>query len=424
MALLTCVVFVLWLQLGVGGATVTDYVDDLVTVFAALLATVLCVRARARVRAGTELQQKQPSTEPQQKQPSTEPQQKQPSTEPQQKQPSTELQQKQPSTEPQQKQMARFWTLLACATACWTLAEVIWAVYDLILGENVPVPSWADIGYLSAIPLSVAALLAHPAAHGTSTRKARTVFDGLVVATALLFLSWTLLLGPLWRSTDLTTAGGLVSLAYPFGDIVIVFFIVLVVRNMTSGSRLSLWALLGGLLAMALSDSFYTYLTELTTYSTGSAIDTGWVVAYLGIALSAYFFDPADAPVPAPAPAFADDPPPAPTLVALISPLLPVLLALTVAGVQLKLGHHLDRAAWIMAFGLIALVLVRQALLVLELLAPHPGSDARLMDRLALAALGGSAANSSDTLRPAPHAGSGPAQPVVTPAVHHRYEEL
>ena len=53
------------------------------------------------------------------------------------------------------------------------------------------------------------------------------MFDGLVVATALLFLSWTLVLGPLWRSADLSTWAGVVALAYPFGDVVIVFFIVL-----------------------------------------------------------------------------------------------------------------------------------------------------------------------------------------------------
>lgn len=60
-------------------------------------------------------------------------------------------------------------------------------MYDHVLREEVPVPSWADVGYLSS----------------------------------LLFLSWTFVLGPLWQSTDLTTAGGLVALGYPFGDVVV-----------------------------------------------------------------------------------------------------------------------------------------------------------------------------------------------------------
>src|ERR1700684_1126298 len=69
-----------------------------------------------------------------------------------------------------------------------------------------PVPPWADVGYLSAIPLAVAALVVHPATRGSGTRKVRSLFDGLVVATSLLFLSWTLVLGPLARSADLSTS--------------------------------------------------------------------------------------------------------------------------------------------------------------------------------------------------------------------------
>jgi hypothetical protein len=57
--------------------------------------------------------------------------------------------------------------------------------------------------------------------------------------------------------------------------------------------------------------------------------------------------------------------------------------------VEIRLGQHLDRAAWLMAFGLIALVLARQGLMVLELLAPSRDANAGLMQRLTHAALGG-----------------------------------
>jgi len=218
----------IWIGLHVGGARVTLWVDDVATPLAALIACVLCLRARAR-HGG---------------------------------------------------RMRLFWSLLGCATASWTLAEVVWGYYALILNVEVPVPSWADLGYLSAIPLAVAALVVHPATRGGGTRRARSVLDGLVVATALLFLSWTLVLGPLWRSADLSTWTGVVALAYPFGDVVIVFFIVLAIRGMTGGDRLSLWCLLVALLVMALSDSTYSYLTEVGRYTGADVIDTGWVAAY------------------------------------------------------------------------------------------------------------------------------------------------
>jgi len=323
-----------WIGLRIGGARVTLWIDDGATPLAALIACVLCFRARAR-HSG---------------------------------------------------RMRLFWTLLGCATACWTFAEVLWGYYALILDVEVPAPSWADLGYLSAIPLTVAALVVHPATKGSGTRKARSVFDGLVIATALLFLSWTLVLGPLWHTANLSTWAGIVNLAYPFGDVVIVFFIVLAIRGMTGQGRLSLWCLLGALLVMALSDSTFTYLSDVASYSSSSGhlIDIGWIAAYLGIALAAFSSRPSGAVARA-----VEDSDSGPSLASLIAPLLPVLLALTVAAVQIRLGHHLDRAAWLMAFALIALVLVRQGLMVLELLGPGRDADAGLMQRLTHAALGG-----------------------------------
>lgn len=326
--------FAAWIGLRIGGARVTLWVDDVATPLAALVACVLCVRARARHRGPMRL----------------------------------------------------FWSLLGCATASWAFAEIIWGYYALILDADVPVPSWADVGYLAAIPLTVAALLVHPATRGSGTRRARWVFDGLAVATALLFLSWTLVLSPLWHGADLSTWAGIVTLAYPFGDVVIVFFIVVTIRGMTSGDRRSLWCLLAALLAMALSDSTFTYLTDVANYPGGSLIDTGWIAAYLGIALAAVSSRPGGAVVPRAESS-------GPSLASLISPLLPVLLALSVVAVELRLGHHLDHVAWLMAFGLIVLVLARQGLVVLELLAPGRDTRAGPMRRLVDAALGGSGAD-------------------------------
>ncbi len=280
--------------------------------------------------------------------------------------------------------------MLGLAMASWTLAEIVWGYYALILEVEVPVPSWADLGYLSAIPLAIAALVIHPAITGGRTRKARSVLDGLVVATALLFLSWTLVLGPLWHSADLSTWGGVVAVAYPFGDVIMVFFIVLVIRGMTGGDRLSLWCLLAALLVMALSDSTYTYLSEVANYTAGDPIDTGWIAAYLGIALAAYCSRPIGASVRAVEYS-------GPSLSSLVAPILPVLIALGVIAVEVRMGHHLDRAAWLMAFALIACVLARQGLMVVELLTPRADAPADLLQRLTHAAVGGTGAAQKST---------------------------
>jgi hypothetical protein len=249
----------------------------------------------------------------------------------------------------------------------------------LILNTAVPVPSWADLGYLTAIPLAAAALLAHPALRRRSTGKIRAVLDALGLASALFLLFWTLLLGPLWHTSDLGTLGGLVALAYPLGDIVIVFLIVLVISGTTNRRQPDLWLLFTGLLAITCSDATYSYLTEVKQYSTGNLIDIGWLVGYLAIALAAHSAHAQDA-IEAPS----EQPRLSPA--AIVVPSLPLLAALGFTAVGTQLGHRLDHTALTTAFTLVILVLLRQALLAIDLV---PGRDrqAAIEDRL-LAAVG------------------------------------
>jgi diguanylate cyclase len=327
LAVLTLLVFAVWVGTGVGGKNVVSYVDDLVTAAAALASTAACVRA-ATTNGG---------------------------------------------------RRRLFWALLAAATTAWSLGEVLWAVYDLILRTAVPVPSWADLGYLSALPLAAAALLVHPALRGRSTGKVRVLLDALALASALFLLSWTLLLGPLWHSADLSTLGGLVALAYPVGDLTIVFLIVLAIRGSAQRTRPDLWLLLAGLLAISCSDAIYGYLTEVKQYSTGNLIDIGWVIGYLAIALAARSTHAQEDIEMRPAV-------PRLSQAAIVVPFLPLLAALGFTALRAELGHRLDHTGVATAFTLVAVVLARQALLVADLRPRHDRHPA-IGDRL-LAAVG------------------------------------
>jgi diguanylate cyclase len=299
--------FFLWLAFHVGGHSgVVDF-DDTVTALAALSAAVACLFAGLR----------------------------------------------------QQGAGRRFWMLMALALGAWTCAEVIWGVYDLVLHEAVPVPSWADVGYLSAIPLAAGALLSHPGLRAGGRHRGRAMLDGLAIGLAVLLVSWTFVLGPLWRHTDLTTAGGIVALAYPFGDVLIMFLIILSIRSMESAGRRALLWVLVGLAAMAVSDSIYAYLVEVGRYSTGNFVDIGWVVGYLAIAVGAS--GAAGVVVRAPSDASGEA-----SLLSLVTPYVPVLLALSVVTVELELHHRMDRFSWLTSFGLALLVIARQALALLD----------------------------------------------------------
>ena len=159
-AVLATAVFAAWLQWRIGGETSVRYVSDYGQILAPLAAAATCLHIGLRRR-----------------------------------------------------ERRVFWWLLAGSCGAWMSGQLIWTVYDLARPEGPPIPSWADVGYLAFIPLAAGALLCHPGIRGSGMRKARSLLDGLAIAVALLFLSWTSVLGPLWRSSDLTTLGGLVTLA-------------------------------------------------------------------------------------------------------------------------------------------------------------------------------------------------------------------
>jgi hypothetical protein len=273
------------------------------------------------------------------------------------------------------------------------LGEVIWTAYDLSGSGGPPVPSWADVGYLTFIPLAVGALLWHPGLRGGSgVRKARSLLDGFAIAVALLFLSWMYVLGPLWRTGDLTTLGGMVTFAYPVGDVVIAFFVLLALRQMRTGDRLGLWCLLAGLIALALADSTYAYVAEVKGYTTGHLLDVGWFAGFLAIALGALASHVRGLPERADSSLRA--------LPSLVAPLLPMFVALIAAAISINLGRHLDRVALAMVFTLILLALVRQALLVLDFVTVGGGEE-KVVDRMARAALSG-AVSAAGTDQPSP----------------------
>src|SRR5687768_8748305 len=51
------------------------------------------------------------------------------------------------------------WLLFGGAAGAWTAGQLVWDTYELVLGITVPFPSPADIGYLAFGPLMIAGLI-------------------------------------------------------------------------------------------------------------------------------------------------------------------------------------------------------------------------------------------------------------------------
>ncbi len=234
--LVVVVCFVAWMQLQIGGARVTTAVDDFGEAVAAFAAAVCCGIAAWRNVGRSRLG----------------------------------------------------WVLLSASAAVWGVGEVIWSVYEVGMGIAVPYPSAADAGFLGAIPLAAAGILAFfTAPRGTATRL-RLWLDGAIVFLALLFVAWELGLKAVYETVGNAPLHKIIDLAYPVSDIFIVTILVLAIRRATNEAQGRLLLLLGGLAANSASDSAFSYLTANGAYgANGNVLDAGWVAGYLMIGIAA-----------------------------------------------------------------------------------------------------------------------------------------
>jgi hypothetical protein len=143
------------------------------------------------------------------------------------------------------------------------------------------------------------------------------------------------------------------SLAYPASDVVMVSLVVILLARAGRRSRASLSLVMAGIVAFAIADSAFAYMTQLNSYTNGTVLDTGWVAGYLLIGLGAL------RAVCVPSTQATE---PRVTTLSLVAPYVPVLAVLAVTAVELLRGLRLGFVDWIMVLTLALLVLGRHVL--------------------------------------------------------------
>jgi signal transduction histidine kinase len=175
----------------------------------------------------------------------------------------------------------RAWRLLGSAALAWGLGQVVFTVLEL-RGDEPHVPSLADAGFLTALPLLIAGVLAFPTAPMRATARLRTLLDGLLIAASLLFVGWATVLGDAFsHNVTSTTLERVVCLAYPLGDIVAgTIALVLLTRSRGRGVvHLSMIA--AAVFSLLIADLGFAYRYLTGSYDSGAMIDAGWVLGWL-----------------------------------------------------------------------------------------------------------------------------------------------
>src|SRR5215208_5273760 len=273
--------------------------------------------------------------------------------------------------------------LLGLGILCWVLGQAIFTFYEWVLGQPPPLPSIADIGYLSVYPFLLLGILLLPARPIPVASRTRIALDGLMIMTGAVTFSWYFILGPVMQQGSETILAKAVSSAYPLADIVLIACLIILASRPEEHTLLPAVSLLAvGLILIVVADSNFAYWSLHDAYATGTLPDVGWSLGYMLVALGAF----AARPAPSEEETTSSEPGDTPSTVSTLTEqrvwtsLLPYVLVPAVGVLVVYAwrtsagGSSLATGVYIGGAVLISLMLLRQPLTIVE--------NARLYNRL------------------------------------------
>ncbi len=179
--------------------------------------------------------------------------------------------------------------LLGLGIISWVLGQGLFTYYEWLLHKPPPLPSLADVGYLSVYPFFLLGILLLPARPVPIASRTRLALDGLMIMTAAVTFSWYFILGPVMQQGSETTLAKIVSSAYPLADIVLIACLVILAARPEEQTLLPAVRLLAlGLTLIVVADSNFAYWSLHDAYATGTLPDVGWSLGYMFVALGAF----------------------------------------------------------------------------------------------------------------------------------------
>ena len=169
------------------------------------------------------------------------------------------------------------WGVLALAQLCFTTADTLWAVLEIGLGE-LPFPSIADLFYLLFYPLFLLGILLLPMRRLTPDGWLKVTLDMSIV-----ILIWSFLLVPqMAAGAGDPLINQLVTLAYPVGDLLLLWVLLLLLHSIPDGKNHQPLVLIAiGVGLMIIADYIYAYQALQETYASGGWLDLCWTITYL-----------------------------------------------------------------------------------------------------------------------------------------------
>ena len=179
----------------------------------------------------------------------------------------------------------RAWRRLAIAFSCWWAGDVIWMVYELVLRQE-PFPSLADVGYLAFYPCAAWALLSFPSPTRRRSDWTKLGLDAVTVLLCAAMGIWYLVVGPTVHDQPSQGLAMALNLAYPIGDLLVLFGVIVTLMRRSAAHDWSLRILVAGAGALVIADVAFAHLSLAGEYE-GGIPDAFWAAAWCLFFLSA-----------------------------------------------------------------------------------------------------------------------------------------
>ena len=174
-------------------------------------------------------------------------------------------------------------TLLSLGLIAWGLGQMVWSYYVIFTSNSVPFPSFADLGYITAVPLWALGIIGLSKATGAKygLKKKSRMLGALVLPFILAGASYYFLVVLARGGTLIPSGDNLVKtvldVGYPLGDVVVLTFAVLI-YGLSAGYlggryRMAINTLLAGYVVMYFADFSFAYTTTKNTYYNGHWVD-------------------------------------------------------------------------------------------------------------------------------------------------------
>ncbi len=173
------------------------------------------------------------------------------------------------------------WLALAVCLVLFCAGEAVWFAF-LVAGID-PYPSIADVLFVAGyIPLGLAAVLLARDPTGRSEPDRTVWIDAGVLALVCGLVMWAFVVEGSATAAGLSVGERTFALAYPIADLLVIgLFLRLLMNRGARTPATTLFAI--GVLFTLVGDLSFSWFDVKGAYTSGSIVDTAWVLGYVGL---------------------------------------------------------------------------------------------------------------------------------------------